>query len=558
MRDPALPSSAAPLAAAAPPATAGGAQPSAGAGGADLLPRWAPWLLVLFAAAMAALAPLYEMDLAQHLAAGEWIWRHRAVPFTEPWAWTRAGQPYFAYSWAAQLLCYALLRAFGPVALHLLEGALVAAATASALWAGRRLRLRPGAVLLLAGLNLALLWGVASTLRPQQFLLIVVPLAWGVVASIRERGLDGRRALALVGLGALAANTHIFFPLTAIPIAFYLLAHARRQQLRPWLGAAAALALGWLLTPYALAWPRALALNFGHNILLARPTSIREFVPGFEYAFGQWGVVAAVLALLAAPWLVQAADERPRRWRIVAGVAWAVGLLLFAYAGRLVFAWWALAFPLVGEAADRALAFSGEALRRPFGRIVAAGLAAIALVASAPAFRPQLWDFEGDTVHRMLPRAAEDPALWLPSWLACHTRPRAGGRIFTEFNYGSELNWRLPTYSPSIDGRTIFPDSDAVEFAFTIYGRRRTHDSTWARADLALLGRTFWLAPVLDRDTAWIFLAQSGPDLRGGALWARRAWWRRWGLPGSVTPALGLLPGDPRGICAATGVFPRP
>ena len=519
--------------------------------------RAAPTLLVLAAAGVSALAPLYEMDLAQHLAAGEWIWRHHAVPFTEPFAWTRAGQPYFAYSWLAELLFYTLLRAFGPVALHLLEGAVVAAAVASALWVGRVLRFRSAAVLTLALLHLALLWSVASTLRPQQFLLIAIPLAWGLAARIREGGATPRRLAALAAVGVLAANTHIFFPLTAVPIGFYVLAGAGRGELRRWLAAAASLLIGWLLTPYALAWPRVLALNFGHNALLARPPSIREFVPGFEYSFGMWGVVASVLALLAAPWIVAPAEGRPRRWRTVTAVFWGVGLGLFAYAGRLVFAWWALAFPLVGEAADRAFAAGAGALRRPFGRTVTAGVGAIVLVAAMPALRPDLWRYEGDTVHRMLPRAAEDPALWLPAWLSCHTRPGAGGRIFTEYNYGSELTWRLPGYSPSIDGRTIFPDSDAAEFAFTLYGRRRTHASTWTRADVALLGRSFWLAPVLDADTAWIFLAQSGRGWNGGALWARRAWWRRWALPGTATPVLELLPGDARGICTQTGRFPR-
>ena len=37
--------------------------------------------------------------------------------------------------------------------------------------------------------------------------------------------------------------------------------------------------------------------------------------------------------------------------------------------------------------------------------------------------------------------------------------------MFTEFNWGSELTWRLPGYSMSIDGRTIFPDSVALDFA---------------------------------------------------------------------------------------------
>jgi hypothetical protein len=158
----------------------------------------------------------------------------------------------------------------------------------------------------------------------------------------------------------------------------------------------------------------------------------------------------------------------------------------------------------------------------------------------------------------MLPRAREDPALWLPSWLLCHTRSGAGGRIFTEFNYGSELTWRLPGYSPSIDGRTIFPDTIALDFTFHGYGLQRRFASTWTRADLALLNRHFWLAPVLDADTAWLLLAQGRPAFGGnvGALWARKEWWRRWGTTDTI-PALEIRIADPRGTCPATGVFPR-
>ena len=510
--------------------------------------------LVAFAFALSALAPLYEMDLAQHLATGEWIVRHHAVPFTEPFAWTRAGQPYFAYSWLAQLVFYGLLRAGGPWALHLLEGVLVGASVASALWAGRHLRWRPATRLTVALLQLALLWGVANTLRPQQVLLIVIPLAWGLTARVRDRGAGARELLGLAAVGALAANTHVFFPLTAAPFAFYLFAEGGWRRWWPALGA---LVIGWLLTPYALAWPQIFGLNFGHSVLLRRPPSIKEFIPGFEYWWRQWGVMVAVAALLVAPWLVS--DRlRPLRARIVTGVLWAAGLGMFAYAGRLVFVWWALAFLLLGVAVERAADVIAPLLRRPFDRAIVVGVATIVLVVCAPAPRPDLWAFEGDTVHRMLPRAGEQPALWLPGWLICHTHASAAGRIFTEFNYGTELNWRLPGYSPSIDGRTIFPDSDAQEFAFMLYGARTRHATTWTHADLALLDRTTWLVPTIARDPAWVLLAESGPGWRAGAaLWARKQWWQRWGTPTRI-PALNLMPGDPRGMCPAQGVFPKP
>ena len=533
-----------------PPARAG---PAGGRPGSDTGTWWAAHALVLVAFVAAALAPLHEMDLGQHLANGEWIWRHQAVPFTEPFAWTRAGQPFYAYSWLPELVYYALLRAFGPLGLHLLEGLIAAGAVAALLWAGGRLGWPRPVRLGLAVLHLAAFWGVSAALRPQQLLFITVPLAWGVTAGLSRAGPGAARLLALAAVGALAANTHIFFPLTAVPVGYWLIADRHERR---WLLAGAALLAGWLVSPYGLVWPRVFALNFGHNIMLGQPPSIRELMPGLDYAVHRPGAVIAGAALLLAPW-VGAPGERPRRARVADALAWTAGLLLFAFAGRMVAAWWLVSLPLAGAAAARVLQATSARLRPRLASSAALILGVLLLAAAAPPVRPRFWRFEGGTMPRMLPRAAEDPALWLPSWLLCNTRPGAHGRVFTEFNYGSELNWRLPGYSPSIDGRTIFPDSIAVDFSVQPAGRYRRHAETWRSAELALLDRSFWLAPVLDLAPDWVLLAHArrGPRGGSGALWAKRQWWQRWGTAGAL-PALDVQVGDPRATCAASGKFP--
>jgi hypothetical protein len=514
--------------------------------------HWPPVLLVLAAACMAALPPLHEMDLAQHLATGEWIVRNRAVPFVEPFAWTREGQPYFAYSWLMQVTYFTLLDAMGPLGLHLLGGVLAGSAVAASYWAARQFEWRRDVCTAVAVLHLALYWGVANTLRPQQVLFTAIPLAWGIAARISHRRPSAGRLLALTAVGALAANSHLFFPLTAVPIGFFLLA---TRPARPWLLAAGALAAGWMISPYALSWPQVFALNSGHNELLARPPSVLEFWPGVEYARNRPGVIIAAVALFAAPWL--AATPATTRQHAVRALYWTLGLLLFAYAGRLVLAWWTLAFPLVGVALTRVRVVRAAITNAKLRTAAATAAAALVFVAAAPPVSAVFWLFEGDATYRMLPRAGEDPALWLPSWLLCHTRPGASGRIYTEFNYGSELNWRLPGYSPSIDGRTIFPDSIARDFAFSIHGRRRVHATAWRGADLALVDRAFWLAPVLDAEPGWILLAQARRTSWGSnaALWATREWWDRWGIEEQL-PAADIAPGDDRGVCSATGRFP--
>ena len=347
-----------------------------------------PALLVALAAVIGALPPLHEIDLSQHLAMGEWIVRNRAVPFVEPFAWTREGQPYFAYSWLVQLLMFVLLRAFGPIGLHVLEGLVVGGLVAAAWWAARRL----------AGGPAPCSWwrsctsrcSGASPARCGRNRFSFWRCRWPGVSRpvIRDRGPSAGRLAGLAGISGVlaAANTHIFFPLTAAPIAYFLVIVDR--DTRRWLTAGAALAVGWLISPYALAWPQVFALNFGHNILLGRPPSIAEFVPGLEYAMHRPGVILTALVLVAAPWLSGWQDLQIRE-RVGRMLFWTVGVMLFAYAGRLILVWWMLAFPLVGDIAHRILGGMEAGLARPFSRVAAGGLAAILLVVSAPRSAPR-------------------------------------------------------------------------------------------------------------------------------------------------------------------------
>src|SRR5690242_6229118 len=84
--------------------------------------RWQLALIgvLLFAAGFSL--PFADPDLSIHLATGQWIATHHALPFTEPFAWTRAGAPFQAYSWAIELLYYWLMSHVGPLGLSALQG----------------------------------------------------------------------------------------------------------------------------------------------------------------------------------------------------------------------------------------------------------------------------------------------------------------------------------------------------------------------------------------------------------------------------------------------------
>ena len=126
-------------------------------------------LALLFVAGAAA--PLADPDLPMHLAVGEWIVRHGAVPHVEPFAWTRAGAPYFAYSWLAEIAFYALLTHGGALALRVLNGLVFVGAFAAMFVAARAMRVSREACWLAGAFNIVVLVSLSAFLRPQAILL---------------------------------------------------------------------------------------------------------------------------------------------------------------------------------------------------------------------------------------------------------------------------------------------------------------------------------------------------------------------------------------------------
>jgi hypothetical protein len=497
------------------------------------------WRLVLGALlALVALAgvaaPLADPDLPIHLATGEWITRHGALPFVEPFAWTRAGEPFYAYSWAIELAYFALWRAFGVAGLHLLHGVLLALAVASVLILGRVAGWRPWSVVLVSLAQLDIAIRVAAFLRPQLLLLILLPLVWALALLVwRAPSLRTPAArwslLGLAVIGCVASNTHLLFPLTAVPCGLVALTAPRLRAGR----AAAllgALALGWTVSPYTLVWPQMFAQNLGGNLRLQFPSAIGEYMPGFSTLWDGTGIVTAAI-LVALPWLLPTSGGEAARGAVTArerawfGVAWSVGLVAFATASRALLVWWVAVLPLVGRAADQ-LPSATPSTRRlrtllAFGFVGVLALKPLAVVVrQASAVEPR---------HpRALSALAADSSIGaLVACLERSVRPDASGRILTVSDLGGYLAWRLPAYQRSIDGRTIFADSvSRTEVYEHPYGPRRPL-GLYRSADLAILPLAFPVAAVLDSARGWRRLGETRP--RGGralpsGLWAREAW----------------------------------
>lgn len=484
-------------------------------------------LMAVVFAVLGALRPLGDPDMPMHLALGEWIVRHRAVPLVEPFAWTRAGAPFYAYSWALEVPMYLAYSVAGPLGLRLLTGLCMMMAAASVFVLGRAARWQPWVTLSVAAFHTLIIALIVPHLRPQLLLLGLVPLGWALVYRMLEGGALWRPVAGLVAVNAVAANTHLFFPVMAAPLILcwlYPPLEKRRVAL-----AVAAVVAGWMLSPYAPMWPRVFAFTFAPNAVMAQPSPVKELMPGFR-AIASGGAAVPILALTLLPWAL-AGVRLTRREQLAAAALWLVGLLGFALAVRLLLVWWVLTIvPVAWAIGRREVRAKNEGPARAPVKVLFFA-ACVALLAVQAAKQREAWAFERGGARRLasVPARAIEP---LAGWLDAHTRPGSAGRIYTLFDAGSYLVWRLPSYSSSIDGRGVFPDSVARVATYADASRRPVSPGPWRAADLAILVTSAAVTDSLDAAPEWTRAAYvvNSPAARDSVvLWVRNEWWARVG-----------------------------
>ena len=494
--------------------------------------------------------PLADPDLPIHLATGEWIVRHHAVPFVEPWAWTRHGAPFQAYSWAIETAYYLILDKTGPLGLHVLQGLIYVALGASVVALGRVARWRAWTTILVVAIQLIVALGATPYLRPQAMLVIVTPVVWALVFRARDVERLRWELPALTLVSAIVANTHLLFPITAAPCVVLLTClPAKRWRL---LTIPAAIVLGWFLTPYALHWVEIYRLYFAPNPLIRPPSPIAEYKPGFTMALTA-GVSSLFVALgfLLVPWLVS--SRYSARERLLHGFLWFAGLLMFAIAVRALVVWWLLIIPTVGCAIELLPSPTLPVLRTAQRAAVVAIFVTVGLLGVDDWRDP--WMRAGSASTRFLPSMNARSIEPIAEWLDCNVKHAAGGRLVTTFNYGGYVPWRLPYLSESVDGRTFFPDSVALPETYFPPNRARIPLPPWRTADLAIAPVNFPVASVLDTAVGWHRIALTS-QLEGRAsmigLWVTDGWWLRAGrapLPAHVLALYHRIPSGQGAEC---------
>jgi hypothetical protein len=474
-----------------------------------------------------AVRPLGDPDLPMHLAIGEWIVRHRAVPLVEPFAWTAVGQPYFAYSWLPQTTYFLVFQEFGSYGLRALQGLLVLATACSALTLARAEGWRPSIGIMLGAFNLIVGAFFVAMLRPQSILLITMPLLWALFVHVARGTADWRHVAGIFLASALTANSHLFFPVTLAP-AVLLWVHDRLRE-RLSIASIIAVLAGWMASPYSPHWLGVFRLNFSRHALTAYPSPISEMQPGFAWMLQPpLGPLPLLVALmLVVPWLLD--DSVAGRKRVFAAAYWIIGAILFGYAVRLFVLWWVLAILPFGWALHRIASTSEDAPPRLGFRLF--GLAACLMIVAAAVIRTRdQRALEGSVAERSLPTVGARPAESVARWLLANTQPDAKGRIMTSFAFGSYLTWRLPGYSASIDSRGLQPDSVTAAEAVVSAAARDYPVGPWRSADLAILPVRYRAAAVLDSASGWqrILTVPGQPTVAdSAALWVKLDWWQR-------------------------------
>lgn len=493
---------------------------------------WDVVLCALVAVAAALLMPLDDADLPMHLRTGAWILDHGRLPLTEPFAWTRMGAPFYAYSWLPEVAYEGARRAWGMIGVSVVHAVAVAGAVLAVWDLARAARWSRWATRLMLSVHVILWLLVQPATRPQLVLAIALPMAWAAAYRLRSAASPVVGIVMTVLAAALAVNSHLLFPLTIVPVV--LLLGADRVRVSRVAGFVVATVVGWLCTPNAWHLLDILRLNLGANALLGAASPIMELEPGFGFlikaAVGTKLVAGGLLVLPLLPFYARL-PQRERWWL---GMAWLAGLGLFGLAIRGLLLWWLLAMPVVAMAlASIPLPTLVSTQRAVVGAWVVAVFAPIGHALKA---RELLGPVDG------LPHPEAKALAPAVRWLTCATAgaDSAGGvaRGTTVFDDGSYLVWRVPTVSWSVDGRAIFPDSVAKAESGQQLRYGAVLSPPWQHGDIALLPARHASAAALDADSLWRAVpTDSVAETARLRLWVRRAWLDRQTSVGSCASA---------------------
>ena len=398
---------------------------------------YVPWAAAagVLPATAALTARMRAVDLAYHVRAGEMALRAQDIVRTDPFTFTRGGEPWLNQQWASQLLLAAAYRLGAWVGVAIFYAAAIGAGFTLLYRVVRRAGTAPPTAAVLTILGFVLGAGSLGA-RPQAF---AVPLFTGTWLLLQRRD----RTTWLVPLVAIVwANVHGSFVLAPVLTGFAVVEDVseRLPVGRP-AAVAAATVLATFVTPFGpTVWAYALDVASDETIR----TTVREWRPpsplsGPGLLFWISGAVVAVIAAV-----------RRERVRPVDVLRLLVFFALGAAAVRSTL-WWALTAPAV---VARWVPLEAPAPQRERGSThaaVATAIAAVIVLAAA------LWSRAGVDPITGAPRRVGADA---PQVLVDATRRAlpAGSRLLVFQPFASWFEHALPGDPVMVDSRIeLFP-----------------------------------------------------------------------------------------------------
>jgi len=380
-----------------------------------------------------------DPDVWWHLKTGQYIAEHKRVPHTDPFSYTRAGEPWVSHEWFTELLIYELERAAGWGGLIVVFAGILCAAFFLVY-----LRCGPdpyaaGVATLFAAWATMPVWGV----RPQALSLLLTSL-WLLILERSER--DPKLLWWTLPLTFLWVNLHAGFALGLALSALFLAgewierALGQSQTSIPRLRTAAfILLLDLLIVPFN---PNGLRL-YSYPIETLRSAAMQNYIaewasPNFHHA-EYWPFLFIVLGTFAVlSWF--RLQVRPRDLLL---------LVVSLYAGlcsiRLMPLFVLIALPLVSQRLgdDQPKSLSQRLLPPPASRtLLNAGIVLAMTV------------FAGVHIFQVIQRQPQAETQTFPARAVAFLQTHPSGRIFNHYDWGGYLIWRLYPATPVfIDGR---------------------------------------------------------------------------------------------------------
>lgn len=410
---------------------------------------FAVFLLALFPACN-ALNPRLDEDTWWHLAVGQWVVDHRAVPTEDPFS--RIGQeqhiPWVAYSWLHEVGLYESYRLGGLGGVIAFRHLLASATFLAIAWfvlRGPGSRARAVAVLALVTATL-----VPMMLeRPWHYTIVFTTLTLNAVLELRS-GTPARRLWWLVPVYALWANLHIQFVLglgvLGLGFAVALVECLRRGDgvtpLRGWLALIIGCALATLANPYHV---RLYQVVWEYATQTGAMRVVSELAPPDFTVWWNW----FLFALLVAAAGVVAARRLPLfdTALLVVGAAFSLRMQRDIWFGSLCAAAVLTRLPAAPRVPDARPQLPGLVMMTALALLLARGV----------------WELgPGRSKTAAEVNAAQYP-FGAVEFIREHRPP---GPLFNHFNWGGYLIWALPEYPVGLDGRTNLYGEERLERAF--------------------------------------------------------------------------------------------